>query len=105
EFVGRLPIGGGFRVPCIIVSPWTAGGWVCSQPFDHTSILQLAEKVTGVAEPNISAWRRNTFGDLTAAFRFTEEKAAPARLPETLKALEVARHSAASFPPPKIAVT
>ena len=41
EFVKGLPIGGGFRVPCIIVSPWTAGGWVCSQQFDHTSVVQL----------------------------------------------------------------
>ena len=51
EFVEGLPIGGGFRVPCIIVSPWTAGGWVCSQPFDHTSVLQFLEKFTGVASP------------------------------------------------------
>ena len=60
-------------MPCIIVSPWTAGGWVCSQPFDHTSVLQFLEKFTGVAEPNISDWRRKTFGDLTAAFRFEAE--------------------------------
>ncbi len=72
EFVGGLPIGGGFRVPCIVISPWTAGGWVCNQPFDHTSILQLLEKFTGVHEPNISEWRRKTFGDLTATFRFDE---------------------------------
>ena len=58
EFVKGLPIGGGFRVPCIIVSPWTAGGWVCSEPFDHTSVLQFLEKFTGVREPNISDWRR-----------------------------------------------
>ena len=44
-----LPIGAGFRVPCIIVSPWTAGGWVCSEAFDHTSVLQFLEKFTGVA--------------------------------------------------------
>src|ERR1700728_2466787 len=37
EYVQDLPIGGGFRVPCIVVSPWTAGGWVCRPPFDHTS--------------------------------------------------------------------
>jgi len=57
EFVNGLPIGAGFRVPCIIVSPWSAGGWVCSEPFDHTSVLQLLEKVTGVKEPNITALR------------------------------------------------
>src|SRR6185436_6874784 len=81
EFVKDLPIGGGFRVPCIIVSPWTAGGWVCSQPFDHTSVLQLLEKVTGVAEPNISEWRRQTFGDMLSAFQFEAERASPPGLP------------------------
>jgi phospholipase C len=75
EFVHDLPIGGGFRVPCIVVSPWSAGGWVCSEPFDHTSVLQFLEKFTGVAEPNITDWRRQTFGDLTAAFRFNDRKA------------------------------
>ncbi len=77
EFVRGVPIGAGYRVPCIIVSPWTAGGWVCSEQFDHTSTLQFLEKLTGVAEPNISPWRRQTFGDLTAAFRFDDPPAAP----------------------------
>ena len=48
EFVLGQPIGAGFRVPCIIVSPWTAGGWVCSENFDHTSTLRFLEKITGV---------------------------------------------------------
>jgi phospholipase C len=72
-----LPIGAGFRVPCIIVSPWTAGGWVCSEPFDHTSNLRLLERVTGVEAPNITQWRRQTFGDFTSAFRFDAAPAAP----------------------------
>jgi phospholipase C len=101
EFVRGVPIGGGFRVPCIIVSPWTAGGWVCSQPFDHTSVLQFAEKITGVVEPNISAWRRQTFGDLTAAFRFSDDKAGPPKLPETAGQLAKAKREAASLPAPK----
>ncbi len=100
EFIHGLPIGGGFRVPCIIVSPWTAGGWVCSQPFDHTSVLQFVEKITGVTESNITPWRRKTFGDLTAAFRFAGEKASPPRLPETAKQLELANRDAARLPPP-----
>jgi phospholipase C len=61
------PVGAGFRVPCIIVSPWTVGGFVAPQRFDHTSCLRLLEHVTGVHEPNISQWRRNTFGDFTSA--------------------------------------
>ncbi|MFM0137431.1 phosphocholine-specific phospholipase C [Caballeronia grimmiae] len=68
---GRQPIGLGPRVPMIVVSPWTKGGWVCSQVFDHTSVLQFLEARFGVAEPNISAWRRAVCGDLTSAFDFT----------------------------------
>ncbi len=105
EFVDRVPIGGGFRVPCIIVSPWTAGGWVCSQPFDHTSILQFVEKVTGVPETNITPWRRKTFGDLTAAFRFTETKSNLPKLPDASKELEVVRRNVATLPAPKIPTT
>ena len=48
EYVQRVPIGAGFRVPCVVVSPWTAGGWVSSERFDHTSVLRFLEKVTGV---------------------------------------------------------
>lgn len=70
EFVSGLPIGLGPRVPTLIVSPWTRGGVVCSQVFDHTSVLRFLERWTGVMEPNISAWRRMVCGDLTAAFDF-----------------------------------
>lgn len=83
---GRQPIGLGTRVPMLIVSPWTTGGWVCSQTFDHTSVLQFLEARFGVAEPNISAWRRAICGDLTSAFDFsrTPDVAMPdLRLPET----------------------
>ncbi len=70
EFVDGLNIGLGFRVPTTIVSPWTAGGFVCSEVFDHTSLIRFIEARFGVSEPNISAWRRQTCGDLTSAFRF-----------------------------------
>ncbi len=66
------PIGLGIRTPTIIVSPWTRGGNVCSQLFDHTSVLQFMEKRFGVMEPNISHWRRSVSGDLTSAFDFGE---------------------------------
>ncbi|UZK67045.1 alkaline phosphatase family protein [Sphingomonas sp. M1-B02] len=102
EFVDGVPVGAGFRVPCIIISPWTAGGWVCSQPFDHTSILQFLERFTGVREPNISDWRRATFGDLTAAFRFGEPRAKPPILPSTGGLLHHARFAAANLPAPAI---
>lgn len=102
EFVDGIPVGAGFRVPCIIVSPWTAGGWVCSQPFDHTSVLRFLERFTGVREPNISDWRRRTFGDLTAAFRFGEPPARPPILPSTGGLLHHAHYAGAHLPPPPI---
>ena len=100
EFVDGLPIGGGFRVPCMIISPWTAGGWVCSEAFDHTSMLQFLEKWAGVPEPNISDWRRKTFGDLTSAFRFDGERAGAPQLPDTVNALNRAQYEAATLPKP-----
>ncbi len=66
----RGPIGLGFRVPAIIVSPWTRGGFISSDTFDHTSVLRLIERRFGAEVPNLSAWRRSVTGDLTAAFNF-----------------------------------
>src|SRR5262249_19276704 len=71
EFVAGQPIGLGPRVPMLIVSPWSRGGHVCSEVFDHTSVIRFLEILTGVAEPNISAWRRQVCGDLTSPFDFT----------------------------------
>lgn len=105
EFIGGLPIGGGFRVPCIIASPWTIGGWVCSEPFDHTSILRFLERFTGVREPNISDWRRRTFGDLTSAFRFTGAASKVPSLPNTKDLLRQAQYAAANYPPPSAPTT
>ncbi|HKT53975.1 MAG TPA: phospholipase C, phosphocholine-specific, partial [Caulobacteraceae bacterium] len=67
---GRYPLGLGVRVPAIVVSPWSRGGFVCSEVFDHTSTLRFLEKRFGVMEPNISDWRRAVCGDLTSAFDF-----------------------------------
>jgi len=67
---GKHPLGLGIRIPAIIVSPWTRGGYVCSEVFDHVSTLKFLEKRFGVMEANISAWRRAVSGDLTSAFDF-----------------------------------
>lgn len=64
------PIGLGIRTPAVLVSPWSRGGQVCSELFDHTSVLRFMERCFGVAEPNISPWRRAVCGDLTSAFDF-----------------------------------
>ncbi len=69
------PIGMGFRVPMIVASPWSRGGWVNSQLCDHTSTLMFLERFVqakfgkAVREDNISAWRRTVAGDLTSVFR------------------------------------
>ena len=60
----------GPRVPLYIISPWSKGGFVSSEVFDHTSIIRLIETRFGVHEPNISKWRRAVCGDLTSCFDF-----------------------------------
>ncbi|AJC55825.1 phospholipase C C phosphocholine-specific [Streptomyces sp. 769] len=78
EFWEGQPVGLGMRVPMLVVSPWTVGGYACSQVFDHTSITRFLERWTGVREPNIGAWRRTVCGDLTAAFDFSRRRKQPA---------------------------
>lgn len=70
------PYGMGPRVPMIVVSPWSKGGWVCSQVFDHTSLIQFVEQRFGrqypqLRSPNLTPWRRAVAGDLTSAFDFS----------------------------------
>ncbi|MFH8398371.1 phosphocholine-specific phospholipase C [Streptomyces anulatus] len=77
QWEGR-PTGLGIRVPLLVVSPWTVGGYVCSEVFDHTSVIRFLERWTGVKEPNISDWRRRVTGDLTSAFDFTRARRQPA---------------------------
>lgn len=73
----------GPRVPMLVVSPWSKGGFVCSETFDHTSVIRFMERRFGVHEPNISPWRRAVCGDLTSAFDFSRTDSRPARLPDT----------------------
>ncbi|MFL4908467.1 phosphocholine-specific phospholipase C [Streptomyces sp. MMS24-I2-30] len=73
----------GQRVPMLVVSPWSKGGFVCSEKLDHTSIIRFMERRFGVHEPNISPWRRAVCGDLTAAFDFTHQDTKPVALPAT----------------------
>jgi phospholipase C len=78
----QSPIGLGYRVPMVIASPWSRGGYVCSQVFDHTSVIQFVEKFLShrlgrtVTEPNVNSWRRAVCGDLTSAFGPTDAPAA-----------------------------
>ena len=83
------PYGLGVRVPMIVVSPWTKGGWVNSEVFDHTSLIQFVERRFGnhhsnVLESNITEWRRAITGDLTSAFNFASPNEATVQLPSTI---------------------
>ncbi|MCQ9642078.1 phospholipase C, phosphocholine-specific [Chryseobacterium sp. WG14] len=91
EYMSTLPlqdheriegtVGLGYRVPMIIASPWTKGGFVNSEVSDHTSILQFLENFIkkkfnkDVHVDNISDWRRAVCGDLTSAFNSPSVKA------------------------------
>jgi phospholipase C len=72
----------------IVVSPWSKGGWVCSEVFDHTSLIRFLERRfgahrSGLTETNITGWRRAVCGDLTSAFNFADPNATAVELPDT----------------------
>ncbi len=82
------PYGLGVRVPLLIVSPWSKGGWVNSEVFDHTSLIQFIHRrfvldYPGLGEPNITPWRNAVTGDLTSAFNFRSPNDAIVQLPST----------------------
>ena len=66
----RGPIGLGFQVPCLVISPYSHGGLMVHDVFDHTSQLRLIETRFGVPVPNLTAWRRSVTGDMTSTFNF-----------------------------------
>ena len=84
----RGPYGLGVRVPMIVISPWSKGGWVCSELFDHTSLIRFIERRFAPGRPdliesNITGWRRAICGDLTNAFDFKEHDSRMVTLPDT----------------------
>jgi hypothetical protein len=86
----------------LVISPWSRGGWVCSETFDHTSTLRFMEARFGVAEPNISAWRRRTAGDLTSALRFPQPVVPFPTLPDPAANLLLEQQEVATFPAPTV---
>jgi phospholipase C len=115
---GGLPVGAGFRVPAIVISPWSVGGHIFSQVSDHTSGLRFIEEVTKagglsgkgpVTFSPISKWRRKTFGDFTGALQPVAPKAAPTNTQfdaTTTVANATAQHTASLQPmPPRPAAT
>ncbi|GAA3547470.1 phosphocholine-specific phospholipase C [Kribbella ginsengisoli] len=92
-YTTNLQYGLGPRVPMLAISPWSRGGWTCSQTFDHTSIIQFIEKRFGVHSPNVSDWRRTVCGDLTSAFDFTGSDSTKPSLPSTTAYKPPASHT------------
>ena len=104
EYIDGMSIGLGFRVPCLVISPFSRGGFVCGNTFDHTSTLRLIESRFGVEVPHLTKWRRETCGDLTAAFGFgTPADTSIPTLPETERAFAVALSDVGRLPAPKAA--
>jgi len=97
-----LPYGLGPRVPMTVVSPWTKGGFVCSQVFDHTSVIRFIGERFGIDEPNITPWRRTVCGDLTAAFDFRSSDASFPPLPDTSQYRSIADQQCTSQPAPTV---
>ena len=82
------PYGLGARVPMFVISPWTKGGWVSSEVFDHTSLIRFVQARFGtesapLTDPNITPWRNAVCGDLTSAFNFATPNDATIQLPST----------------------
>jgi phospholipase C len=97
------PVGLGFRVPMTVISPFSRGGFVCSDLFDHTSTLQFLEKRFGIAEPNISAWRRDLVGDLTATLGcYTSSQFRVKNLPNAMLLAQMAVKEVDTLPAPTV---
>jgi phospholipase C len=96
------PVGLGFRVPAMVISPYSRGGWVCGEAFDHTSTLRFLERRFGVMEPNISAWRRSAVGDMTSALRLGEHDMKMPSLPNPAALLALQQQEAATLPAPAV---
>jgi phospholipase C len=101
EYIEGLPIGLGFRVPAILVSPWTVGGYVSHDTLDHTSSIRLLERITGVMNPNLTAWRRKTVGDFSGALGRRVGGRFP-RLPGTKRELILAEEEVRTLQLPPI---
>lgn len=97
----QLPYGLGPRAPMMAISPWSKGGYVCSEVFDHTSVIRFIEKRFGVSEPNITPWRRAVCGDLTAAFDFSRPDERMVSLPSTASYVATVHHES-TLPAPEV---
>jgi phospholipase C len=97
------PYGLGPRVPMIVISPWSRGGWVNSEVLDHSSLIRFiearfAKQYPGLIESQITPWRRAVVGDLTSAFDFENPNVIPPSLPSTASFAPVNRNSYPNSP-------
>src|SRR5579863_8678434 len=103
------PIGLGCRVPMLVISPFSRGGFVSPDLFDHTSMLRFLETRFGAEVPNLSASRRATVGDLTSAFNFTKPDYTIPTLPNTASEIPAdlteCEANLAGFAPPQLPAT
>jgi phospholipase C len=103
------PIGLGFRVPMLIISPFSRGGFVATDLFDHTSVLRFLETRFGAEVPNLSAWRRATVGDLTSALNLRAPDRSiptlPATIPAISQAIQQCANNLAGFTPYAVPAT
>lgn len=100
EYIGGLPIGPGTRVPMLICSPWTRGGYVDSNVYDHTSMLQFLAVWSGVKPANVTPWRASVTGDLTTAFDFRHPDFSIPKIPTLDQTWALTQLSSGSTAPP-----
>jgi phospholipase C len=101
EYIAGWPIGPGTRVPMLICSPWTRGGYVDSNVYDHTSMLRFLAAWTGVQPVNITPWRESVIGDLTSAFDFRHpDFSIPATIPTLDQTWTLTQLTGGSTTPP-----
>jgi phospholipase C len=101
EHIEGLPIGPGTRVPMLICSPWTRGGYVDSNVYDHTSMLRFLATWTGVQPANVTSWRKSVTGDLTTAFDFRHpDFSIPANIPTLEQTWKLTQLTGGSTAPP-----
>jgi phospholipase C len=98
----------------LVISPWSRGGFVASDAFDHTSVLRFLETLFGAEVPNLSAWRRANVGDMTSTFNFKAPDQSIPNLPSTVAAIpqiiqecaaNLAGTTAYTLPSPQVAPT
>jgi phospholipase C len=101
EYIDGLPIGPGTRVPMLIASPWTRGGYVDSNVYNHTSMLEFLATWTGVKPANVTPWRASITGDLTTAFDFKNpDFSIPGNIPTLSQTWALTQLTGGSTTPP-----